>query len=322
MAGADRGSGEPGEAPPSPWLPAEPPRLRSGPEHGGAARGRHYRLSRAVASLCLCRGTRGAHPRTPHTQRCLALRFPRAARTRRCLASPSGRCREAFSTRHLGLSQVLTAQGREGETPGPGGGPGDREAARKPGRGRGRRAGPGRSSARILPAGLGADTAGPCPVLQRAGPRRVLRAPCPHTASASERLGIRTDSTPAHSGSCSSAGDRPGSGSVAVGGGSGEANRERQRGSGFSHPPQPAGPERGFPTLRAARGRVPRLRWGRERARPGSGGEPLISAPGRFRSSDYLRDLASERRSMQRLLPLFGYRDGRGGGRGNGDVER
>lgn len=48
---------------------------------------------------------------------------------------------------------------------------------------------------------------------------------------------------------------------------------------------------------------------------------PLISAPDRFRSSDYLRDLASERRSMKLLLPLFGYCDG-GGARGSDDVER
>lgn len=127
-AGGDRGCDEPGEAPPPSWLPAEPPLLRSGPEHVGAARGRCYHVSRAVPSMCLCRGTRGrTHPPTPHTLRCLAWRpawrFPRAARTRRCRALPSGKCREAFSTRHFDLSRVATAQGREGETPGPGGGP-------------------------------------------------------------------------------------------------------------------------------------------------------------------------------------------------------
>lgn len=46
--------------------------------------------------------------------------------------------------------------------------PGDWEAAHNPGRGR--RAGPGRISARILPAGFGAGAARPCPVPQRAGP--------------------------------------------------------------------------------------------------------------------------------------------------------
>lgn len=56
------------EAPPRSWLPAEPPRLRSGLEHVGAARGRCYHVSCAVPSMCLCRGTRGrTHPHATHT---------------------------------------------------------------------------------------------------------------------------------------------------------------------------------------------------------------------------------------------------------------
>ncbi|RLW07743.1 hypothetical protein DV515_00003576 [Chloebia gouldiae] len=86
----------------------------------------------------------------------------------------------------LGLCQLLTHSLREHGTDGflrtaaggdrgwrrlkdereklraPGEAPGDWEAARNPGRGR--RAGPGRIGTRILPAGLGAGAAGPCPV--------------------------------------------------------------------------------------------------------------------------------------------------------------
>lgn len=57
-------------SPPPSWLPAEPPRPRSGPEHAGAARARRYHVSRAVPSMCLCLGTRGqgdTHTAPRHT---------------------------------------------------------------------------------------------------------------------------------------------------------------------------------------------------------------------------------------------------------------
>lgn len=126
-AGGDRACGEPGKPPHG---------LGSPPSHPGSAPALSTLGQRGVAAItfpvrcprCVFAGGQGDAPTpTPHTLRCLAWRpvwrFPRAARTRRCRALPSGRCREAFSTRHLGLSQVATAQGREGETPGSGGGP-------------------------------------------------------------------------------------------------------------------------------------------------------------------------------------------------------
>lgn len=70
---------------------------------------------------------RDARRSVPYRVHCFAWRperrFPRAVRTRRGRAFPSRRYREAFSTWHLGLSQVATAQGRHGETLSPGGGP-------------------------------------------------------------------------------------------------------------------------------------------------------------------------------------------------------
>lgn len=125
-AGADRGCGEPGEAPPPPHS------LGSSTSHPCSAPALSTLGQRGVAAIafplwcprCVFAGGQGdAHSPTPHTLRCFAQRFPRAARTRRCRSLPSGRGREAFSTRHLDLSQVATAQGREGETLGPGGGP-------------------------------------------------------------------------------------------------------------------------------------------------------------------------------------------------------
>lgn len=129
--------------------PPPPRRLGSPPSPPGSAPAPSTSGLRGVPAIPVpvrgpgcgfARGGGDARPPTPHTLRCLAWRpvgrFPGAARTRRGRASPSGRCREAFSTRHLALSQVATAQGREGETPGPGRGPppppGDGEAARNP----------------------------------------------------------------------------------------------------------------------------------------------------------------------------------------------
>nr|XP_054484539.1 translation initiation factor IF-2-like [Agelaius phoeniceus] len=194
---------------------------------------------------------------------------------------------------------------------------GDWEAARNPGRGR--RAGPGRNSARILPAGLGAGAAGPCPVPQRSGP-----PPCaPGTLPAH---GLRL--CPPGSGGGREAPDqnRPDAGhgpptADPAGGQAGGWGERRRRGCcGETKRARQPGSQ-----LASACGAFPSPFYGQrgagspacdgdgERARPGSGGEPLISAPDRFRSSDYLRDLASERRSTKRLLPLFGPpRDGDG----------
>lgn len=78
-------------------------------------------------------GGRGdTRPPTPHTLCCLAWRFPRVVRTRRGHALPSGRCRETFSARHLGLSQVATIQGRDGGNSGTRGRPWGRGSSASP----------------------------------------------------------------------------------------------------------------------------------------------------------------------------------------------
>ncbi|XP_041255639.1 collagen alpha-1(I) chain-like [Onychostruthus taczanowskii] len=149
-------------------------------------------------------------------------------------------------------------------------------------------------------------------------------APCPHTASVCAcRAAGRGGGREARSQNRLDAEHGPPTADPAARLGTGRAAgvspsgvlRARQPGSRFASAPQPVGlfQRRSLPALPAARGRSPACDGDGERAGPRSGGEPLISAPDRFRSSDYLRDLASERRSMERLLPLFGPpRDGDG----------
>lgn len=220
--------------------------------------------------MCLCLGTRGhTHSPTPHTPRRPSWRpvwrFPRAARTRRCRALPWGRCREPFSTRHLGLSQVATARGREGETPGPG------EA-------------PGVGKQRVPPAGAehpargpGAGAAGPCPGPR--GPGHPLSTGHPSQACRTAGRPTGSESGPMdaehgpHSGSRSSAGDRPGWGSVAVGGAA-------AKGTGFASPRRSLWGRQGLSlspiqvcaALRAPRGRSPACHGHGQRAGPGAAG--------------------------------------------------
>lgn len=175
--------------PPRSWLPAEPPRLRCGPEHVGAARGRCYHVSRAVPSMCLCRGTRGStRPHAAHTP------LPRVearvevsqgsedtALPRLALGKVSGSLFYSTSRFIAGGDGSRTGRGNSGR------------------RGRPPRTG----KQRVTPAGAVAGAPGrggtapaSCPrALGRArrglarcrrgqGHRRVHRAPCPHTASA------------------------------------------------------------------------------------------------------------------------------------------
>lgn len=93
------------------------------------------------------------------------------------------------------------------------------------------------------------------------GHRRVHRAPCPAPCLRlclpvsgargpprdSQSEPTRRRARPAHGGSYSLAGDRPGWGSVAVGGAAAKRTGKGSLALALPHPPQPVGPARGFP---------------------------------------------------------------------------
>lgn len=221
-------------------------------------------------------------------------------------------------------------------------------AARRPGRSCGRilPAGPGAGAAGPCPV---PRKAGPPPCVRREPCPPAASAGVCRAAGRGGGRGVgsgrggaggsRSDSTPnaaADSGSCSLAGGRPGGGDDddrawppppplphrpdAVGGAAAKRPGKGSLALVLPHPVAAWGSPRrsSLPVFTGSEGPVrraasPARDGGGGRAGPGIAGERgalLISVPGRFRSSDYLRDLASERRDGKRLVPCFGYRAG------------
>lgn len=221
------------------WGSPPPPRLRTGPKHVGAARGPRCPGSRGGPGCGFARG-RGGGPLAHATHTPLPRVEARAevsqgsedkARPRLALGEVSGSLFYSASPLIAGGDGSRT----EGGNSGPGGGsprgtgkrrvaPAVAVAATGVGAPGPTARWPGRSGARILPAGSGAGAAGPCPVPRRAGPApcapgavpaRGLRLCLPRGGWGGGGRGSRSGSTPsaaAGSGFCSLAGGRSGGG--------------------------------------------------------------------------------------------------------------
>lgn len=253
------------EAPPRSWLPAEPPRLCSGLEHVGAARGRCYHVSCAVPSMCLCRGTRGrTHPHATHTALPRVEARVEVSQGSEDTALPRLALGKVSGSLFYSTSRFI-AGGDGSRTGGGNSGP------------RGRPPGTGKQRVTPAVAVAGAPCRGgtapaSCPrasgrarrSLARCrrgqGHRRVHRAPCPHAASACAcRAAGRGGGREAQNQNRLDAEHgrpqrilQPGWGQAGLGecrrrGCCSETNWERQPGSRFAHPPQLVGPARGFP---------------------------------------------------------------------------
>lgn len=172
-------------SPPQSWLFDEPPLLCSGLEHVGAARGRCYRVSPMVPSMCLCRGTRGRTQ--PHATHTLLLRAEVSQgsedATLPLLALGKGSGSLFYST-----SRFIA--GGDGSRTG-GGNSGPRGRPPETGKQRVTPAvavagapGRGGTAPASCPRGSGRARRGLARCRRGQGHRRVHRAPCPPTASA------------------------------------------------------------------------------------------------------------------------------------------
>lgn len=226
-------------------LPAEPPRLRSGPGHVEAAGGPHCPGSRKGLWMWLCRGTRGRpYIHNTHTPLSRVEAHGEVSQDSEDRTRPRLALGEVSGSLFPSAPRLIS--GDDGSRTGHGNSEprgkalGNGEAAHSPGRSRGRRGRPkprctGRRGARILSTGPGREQRNfLCQVPWRAGPPKCVPRPIPYRglplclpgggAESRKRPGAgwgrggsRRDSTPsawAGGGWCSLAGAKPGGASV------------------------------------------------------------------------------------------------------------